>query len=135
MNSEGFTLDKENAGYLIVKVSTARGAIPLDDAAVSIRGGNRENSDIIYSLRTNSDGLTPKISLPAPAKANSETPNGAFPFSVWNIDVFKDGYVPVYFKNVPVYASITSIQPAILVPISENSLPQEIYNESQGPNL
>ena len=135
MNSEGFTLDEQNVGYLIVKVSTARGAIPLADAAVGIRGGTRENSDIIYSLRTNSDGLTPKISLPAPPKSMSEAPSGAFPFSVWNIDVLKDGYVPIYFQNVPVYASITSIQPAVLVPVSENSLPQEIYNESQGPNL
>ena len=135
MNSEGFTLNEKNVGYLIVKVSTARGALPLKDAAVSIRGGTRENSDILYSMRTNSDGLTPKVALPAPPKAMSETANGTFPFSVWNIDVLKDGYIPVYFQNVPVYASITSIQPAVLVPISENSIPEEIYNESQAPNL
>jgi len=135
MNSKGITTGEKNVGYLIVKVSTARGAIPLENASVSIRGATRESSDIIYSLRSDADGLTKKIPLPAPAKAMSEVPGNAFPFSVWNIDVIKDGYSPIYFQNVPIYASITSIQPAIMVPLSENSMPQEIYNESQGPNL
>ena len=135
MNPESIARKDENQGYIIVKVSTARGAIPLEDASVTIRGSSAENSEIIYSLRTNSDGITPKVALPSPARSLSENPGNPFPFSRWNVDVFKEGYVPAYFQNIPVYSSITSIQPAILVPIPENFRFAERVNESQSPDL
>ncbi len=105
-----------DVGYLIVKVSTARGAIPLENAAVSIRGEPEAASGILYSLTTNSDGATERVSLPAPARADSESPGNAKPYATYSIDVFKEGYLPLYFRNVPVFASILSIQPAVMVP-------------------
>ena len=109
-------------GYLTVRVSTARGAIPLEDAAVNIRGGNIEESAVIYALTTNSDGLTPVVSLPTPPRVNSESPQETQPnYAVYNIDVFADGYAPAFFHNVPVFSGITSVQPAILLPSIENS--------------
>lgn len=109
-------------GYLTVRVSTARGAIPLEDAAVNIRGGNIEKSAVIYALTTNSDGLTPVVSLPTPPRVNSESPQETQPnYAVYNIDVFADGYAPAFFHNVPVFSGITSVQPAILLPSIENS--------------
>ena len=109
-------------GYLTVRVSTARGAIPLEDAAVNIRGGNIEESTVIYALTTNSDGLTPVVSLPTPPRVNSESPQETPPnYAVYNIDVFADGYAPAFFHNVPVFSGITSVQPAILLPSIENS--------------
>ena len=109
-------------GYLTVRVSTARGAIPLENAAVNIRGGNIEDSSVIYSLSTNSDGLTPVVSLPTPPRANSEHPQDQEAnYAVYNIDVFASGYYPAFFHNVPVFSGITSVQPAILLPEIENS--------------
>lgn len=135
MNDSNIQKEAENVGYLVVRVSTARGAIPLENAAVSIRGSTPESSGIIHSMTTDRDGLTKKISLPAPALALSGSPGNPQPFSTWNIDVFRDGYVPVRFQNVPVYSSIVSVQPAVLVPISENFTVPEVYNESEAPNL
>lgn len=106
-------------GYLIVKVSTARGAIPLEDATVVIRGGTPESSGVLYSLRTDRDGKTPQISLPTPPRSMSQTPGGGTPYSTYQIEVFKEGYVPLAFENVPVFPSIVSIQPAIMVPSPE----------------
>lgn len=121
----------EDVGYLIVKVSTARGAIPLSDASVSIRGNTSDSSGILYSLRTDRDGLSEKVALPAPSRSLSDVPGNPSPFSTWNIDVFKDGYVPVSFQNVPVYSSIVSVQPAVLVPIPEKFITPEIFNEEK----
>ena len=104
-----------DVGYLIVKVSTARGAIPLENAAVSIRS-EEENGDILYSLTTNSDGATERVSLPAPSRQSSESPGNTKPYATYSIDVFKDGYLPLAFRNVPVFASILSIQPAVMIP-------------------
>ena len=127
--------DAQNVGYIIVKVSTARGAIPLNNASVSIRGGTPDTSGIIHSLSTDRDGLTPKTPLPAPARQLSENPGNPSPYSLWNIDVFKEGYIPVSFQNVPIYSSIVSVQPAVMVPASQSPYPQQIFNESSNPNL
>ena len=105
-----------DVGYLIVKVSTARGAIPLSGAAVSIRGEAPDQSGVLYSLTTNSDGATERVSLPAPSRSDSESPGNAKPYATYSIDVFKEGYVPLFFHSVPVFSSILSIQPAVMVP-------------------
>lgn len=107
-------------GYLIIKVSTARGAIPLEGASVNIRGATPENSDIIYSLVSNEDGLTPKIALPTPLRFLSESPGNAVPYALYNIDVFNDGYADLSFTNVAVFDSITSLQPAVMIPLPDN---------------
>ena len=106
-------------GYLIVKVSTARGAVPLEGASVNIRGGDAASSGVQYSLRTDRDGQTPRVSLPTPNASESQTPNGDTPYSLYHIDVFREGYLPLFFHNVPVFPSIISIQPAVMVPDTE----------------
>ena len=125
----------ESLGYLIVRVSTARGAIPLQNATVSVRGSTTQNSGIIYSLETDESGLTPKLPLPAPPRNNSLSPNGEVAFSLWNIDVFSKGFVSAHYLNVPVYSEITSVQSAELVPLSEGFTKSESFNESETPNL
>lgn len=109
----------ESIGYLKVNVSTARGAIPLADAAVRIRGGEKDTSGILYSVRTDRDGQTERIALPTPPRFASESPGGTLPYAIYSIDVSKDGYIPLSFHQVPVFPSVTSIQPAVMVPKSE----------------
>ena len=125
----------ENIGYLRVRVSTARGAIPLENATVSVKGTPEQNSGIVYSLETDSSGLTPRMPLPAPNKNLSQTPNNVPPFSLWNIDVYYKGFSRAHYTNVPVYAEITSVQNADLIPLPEGFNPTESYNESSEPNL
>ena len=127
--------NEENVGYLIIRASTARGAIPLPYAAVSIRGATAENSGMLFSLTTNSDGLTQKIALPSPERALSESPGNPSPFSSWNVDVFKEGYIPISFSAVPVYSGVVSVQPAVMVPISEGFRTAQSFNESSAPEL
>lgn len=107
-------------GYLIVRVSTALGAIPLEDALVTIRGAEKENSDVIYSQKTNSSGITQKVSLRAPNIRESESPGYPRPYSLYSVDVFRDGYLPLKLENVAIFDSITSIQPAVMIPLSDN---------------
>ena len=135
MNDHSIQKEAENVGYMVVRVSTAGGAIPLEDAAVSIRGSTPESSGIVFSMTTDRDGLTPKVALPAPARSLSGSPGNPQPFSTWNIDVFKNGYIPARFQSVPVYSSIVSVQPATLVPIPEQFIAPEVYNESESPDL
>lgn len=122
-------------GYLIVKVSTARGAIPLENATVSVKGSSIDSSGIIYSLETDSSGLTPRLPLPTPQKSLSQAPNLGVPFSLWNVDVYCKGFISAKFLNVPVYPEVTSVQNAELIPLTEGFSPSESYNESETPDL
>lgn len=129
-------------GYLIVKVSTASGAIPVEAVNVIIQGIEDTNSNILLSLVTDRNGLTTKISLPAPSKELSTSPSPeSKPYSTYNIDVYKEGFYPQHYTGVPIFDGITAIQNARIIPIAEFDAkdpfytPQNIFEEYENPNL
>ena len=134
--------EQTSNGYLIVKVSTASGAIPLENASVIVQGKYEINQDILLSLLTDRDGLTPRVMLPAPLKELSEAPSpSSAPYSLYNIDVFKEGYYPQHYNGVPIFQGITAIQNAHIVPTSEFDAQGpytnkgEIFDEYENPYL
>ena len=134
MTQNNFSADMTERGSLTVRVSTASGAIPLEGVAVNIRGGELADSSVIYALSTNSDGLTPTVSLPTPPRINSEYPQSTQPpYAVYNVDVFMDGYSPAFFHNVPVFSGINSIQPVILLPLLENAVYPDPQHVTETP--
>ena len=123
-----------DVGYLTVRVSTAGGAIPIENAAVNVRGGDINDSDVIFALTTNSDGITPTVSLPTPPRSTSEAPQDSVPaYAVYNVDVFANGYAPAFFHNIPVFSGINSIQPAVLLPKTENDINTEAQHVTETP--
>ena len=129
MNSEPLKQNEESIGYLVVRVSTARGAIPLEGASVTVRGTDSTNSDVVYSLTTNSDGATEKISLPTKNRELSTVPGNETPYSLYDVDVFLDGYADLFLHRIAIFGGITSIQPAVLIPLPDNR-----YTDSYDPN-
>lgn len=117
-------------GYLVVRVSTASGAIPLENVLVAVRGGEEANSDFYRSFYSGASGLTEKIALPAPVRSLTDSPskNGEKPYALYSIDVFADGYQDLFFVNVPIFDTITAIQGANMIPKSENG-----YTDSFDP--
>ena len=122
MNND-ISLNNSNSGegYLVVRVATASGAVPLVGAFVQIRGGEDSNADFYISTYSGSSGLTEKITLPAPSKNLSETPqNKIRPYALYSIDVSNDGYRDLFFVNVPIFDGITSVQGANMIPKPDN---------------
>ena len=109
-----------NEGYIVVRVSTARGAIPIEGAEVIIRKSLSSESDILISMLSSNSGLTKRVALPAPPRSSSGSPGNANPFATYNIEVRADGYAPQYYNNIAVFEGITSYQNAILIPLSDN---------------
>ena len=108
-------------GYIVVRVSTARGAIPLAGAEVIIRQNKlSDDADIIASMLSSNSGLTARIALPAPSKALSESPGNDKPYSTYNVEVRADGYFTQLYNEIAVFDGITSYQNAILVPLPDN---------------
>jgi hypothetical protein len=119
---------EQGTGYLIVRASTAGGAIPLEGARVKIWNDIEMKEDLPLSggairhvLITNRDGNTIRLPLPAPRKELSYTP-GKKPYALYHIDISADGYYPQHFINVPIYDTVTSIQNAYLIPLPEGSI-------------
>ena len=111
-------------GYLVIRATTASEALPLENALVTVYGNQPDFSSVIARLQTGNDGLTPKIALLAPPRALSEVPgNGSRSYATYNISVHKDGFSPLELLRVPVFDGITSVQPADLIPLSENGYP------------
>jgi hypothetical protein len=108
--------DKSGIGYLRLRVFTAGGAFPVENAHayVSSSGG-----DAVYSLITDVGGLTRTVALPAVPRAQSLSPGSDKPYSTYDIVITKDGYQTVEDINVPIFDGVTSIQPVELVPLSE----------------
>ena len=128
-------------GYLTVRVTTVGGAIPLSDATVIVRGNTADNSGVIFTLPTDRDGMTQKISLPAPPASLSTVPGNTKPYATYNIDVSRSGYFTNNYQNVPIFDRITALQQVELVPLSangtgDNFTPNDTrFYESENPTL
>lgn len=136
----------EGRGYLIVRTTTARGAIPISDARVDIRNqlpeDNEAAGDVILSLLTDRDGSTGPIPLPAPPKAYSQRPDSERPpYATYHIEVRKNGYGDETFIGVPIFDGITAIQTVDLIPLPENGKENGFapynssFTETEAPNL
>ena len=107
-------------GYLIVSVRTGEGAIPLEGALVTLRGGEATEGDAIASFITDRSGNTPRITLPAPPRINSESPSRVKPYASYSADISLDGYYSNLYTNIPVFDTITSVQTAYMIPLPED---------------
>ena len=114
----------ESIGYLVVHVTTARGAIPLEGAAVHIRSNEDINTtpraDILYATTTNRDGNTERIPLAAPPRENSMSPGEVPPYSTYHLEVRREGYGMQSFIALPIFAEVTAVQPVDLIPLPED---------------
>lgn len=122
-------------GYIIVNVTTANQAIPLENATVyvyeyDLQEENQNRGGLITVEQTNMSGTSPIIPLPAPSRSESMAPGGIKPYTTYNLDVIKDGYYNQSYINVPVFDGITAIQNVDLIPLSDNSLNRSLrYND------
>ena len=135
----------DSVGYMIVRVTTARGAIPLEGATVIVSDyfpeDVKERGNAIYTLTTNSSGLTDKFALPAPPRELSMSPGNGKSYLTYNIAVSKDGYYQQNYINAPVFEGITSIQSADMIPLADNGQTDRydpfgnIFFETENGNL
>ncbi len=130
----------ESIGFLIVNVNTANGALPVEDAMVTIYSSNvpsrsEENqfleSNIIYTLKTNKSGKTEKVALQTKSKNLSLSPMTPIPYDSYNITITADGFYDSSYLGVPIFQGITSLQNVSLIPLSEFASPNDYIPNSQ----
>ena len=114
-------------GYLTVQVTTAGGAIPLEGARINIRSYPEEESsvpssrgDVIASLTSGRDGNTVRIPLSAPPRKLAQRPGNGPPYALYQAEISREGYYDQAYIGIPIFDGITSVQPAILIPLPED---------------
>ena len=108
-------------GYLRVRVSSGGGAYPVSGAIVLVKNADAEggNSGVLYSLRTDSSGLT--LTVPLPAKLLTD--EGGEEFTPYNVEVIKEGYYRAMIDGVQAYDGVSAVLPVNLVPVGYGDAP------------
>ena len=131
-------------GYLIVRVATAQGAIPLEGAQVNIREYSSESEgggEQIAALVSGSDGNTEILALPTKPRADSLVSGDPKPYATYLAEVRLEGYAEETFIGIPIFDGIIAVQPVNLIPLPESgdATPQSPENnrffETQGNSL
>ncbi len=108
-------------GQLIVEVTSAIGLIPVQNAIVRI-AYTTDPEEILEELRTDENGQTIRLTLPAPPLALSLEPQEVRPYAEYNITVFADGYETTRVEASELLANELSIQSIEMNPIEEPNL-------------
>ncbi len=128
-------------GKLIVRVTSADAAIPVEDATVVLRIVDEKRPRIFAVLTTDESGETDEIPIPTPPPELSLSPlPSSPPYSMVNIEVTAFGYYSTANMNVPIFAGITSVQNVNLLALPEDSpegmpSPEVIVSESGTPEI
>lgn len=111
---------RNGVGFLQARVTTARGVLPVENAAVTVSGMENGSPVLYRTVFTDSSGLTPLLSLPAVSAQLSMQPGIKQPYVLYTVQVQKDGYFPVENTGVPIYEGILARQPVHLIPLPED---------------
>lgn len=124
-------------GTLTVRVSTAREALPIPEALVLVSREIGGRPTLQWAGQTDISGNTPEIRLPAPDASLSESPGNPHPYASYRIQVDKNGFYTAEFRGVPIFAGVTSVQPAELIPYPEreSSVKERVVVEREPSDL
>lgn len=109
----------DSTGSLQVKAFTALDALPVTEAQIVVSKVTGDDRELIQILHTDLSGGTVTISLPTVAKALSESPGNKTPFAMYDIEVFKSGFIPIISRDVPIFSGVKSVQNFELIAFPE----------------
>ena len=98
----------DGTAELRVLVTTALGALPLENAIVSV------------STAPDDTGMTPSMILTTPPRSNSLSPGSGPPFAVYTVEISAEGYTPLTALHIAMFSGVPTMLPVALTPLAEN---------------
>ena len=124
-----------DTAVLRVAVTTALGAQPLENALVTVSTAPDEDGSrqLLYLVRTDSGGMTPPMTLSAPPRENSLSPDGGVPYALYTVEAALDGYVPLTALHIALFSGVPALLPVALTPLPEyeSTAPAELTSDGQ----
>lgn len=117
---KGQTTNLNGEGYLIVRVSAANAAAPIQGANVLVSFDDAGGERLVKSIVTDVNGETKKITLPTVPADESLEPGIRNPYASYSIRVSSDGFFTIDSVNVPIFDKQLATQPVEMVPLPEN---------------
>lgn len=113
-------------GYLTVKTSVAKDAVPVKNARVVVK---TKDGQVLYVLKTDISGRTKTVRLYAPDKALSLDPNYfGVPYSNYRVEVCVPGYITEIINGVQIFDTIEAIQQVDMHPTLSGEAPVHVIN-------
>lgn len=112
-------------GYIVVNVYTSRAQLPLRNAQVSVTDGNEESPKLLGFRLTGDTGKTDQIEIETPDLDLSLSPSKDTAFAVCNVKISHPSYYTLNISDVQVFANTQTLQNVELIPLTENSKPQD----------
>lgn len=110
-------LDKnKEQGYLKIQAFTARQALPVSGVNIVISKKFSDMEKVFFEGETDESGIIDGITLPAPSKLLSETPENVLPYAEYDISSSYSGYKTQNAPQVQIFQGIKTIQPVQVVP-------------------
>ena len=107
----------EHFATLVVRVSGAQGAYPIEGASVIVESDDEYDRTPPLSDETDRDGSTGPFVLPTPPKIYSLSPNeNEVAFATYRVFVYKVGYYQKRIRNLPMFEGIATTLPVNLIP-------------------
>ncbi len=116
-------------GYLAARIYTSQGAIPIEGATVTVLSNQGDSRNIIGKRTTDRNGQIPLITISAPDEALSLSPGNANVYTVVDVRVDKPAFYTVLIKNVQIFAGQTTVVDTPMIPLVENSEPDNRADE------
>ena len=107
-------------GTIIAQITTARAAIPVENAALSVLSEKDGQRQLLGFRISSLSGLTEPISLEAPSRENSQHPSAEPAFSSYTLQVDHPLYRTIVVEGVQVFDGETSVQTIDMLPLEEN---------------
>ena len=122
-NLRAAQMNHVDTGRLKVEITSAIGRIPIEDARISI-SYTADPESRIEELRSNANGQTEEITVPAPPLEYSMQPSEPQPYAEYTVKVEAEGYRPVSVDGADIFSGETALQNVIMEPleVSEDEL-------------
>lgn len=102
-------------GYLTIQARTAHEALPLPGVQVSVLDDEQNR---IYTLTTDENGETRRVSLETMDKSYSQNENFAgTPYVTYNVLAQAEGFEPVVVSDIPIFDGESAHLPLVLIPM------------------
>lgn len=131
-NVDEFTSDNTKNGKLRVQAYASQQVFPIQNAKVTVEKEFRNGRELFNESYTDIDGIAQNIVLPAKDKRLSLTASGEIPYTTYRVTVSHPQFETLVFDRVPIFDSIESMQPAAMVPKTDNLSSKVIMDTDAG---
>lgn len=112
----------DGTAELRVLVTTALGALPLENAIVSVSTAPDDTAcaRCFTRSRPTPGGMMPSMILTTPPRSNSLSPGSGPPFAVYTVEISAEGYTPLTALHIAMFSGVPTMLPVALTPLKEN---------------